>query len=228
MVEAVTTLAKYMLERPRYLHATRRGADLLLQWFVRQRMRGQPGILGGYTDRNRSFDVLLQSMSERFRTPRVVETGCIRVADDFAGAGFSTYVLGCYLQNHGGRLTSVDNRAEHCEFARAWTECFGTAVEVVQRGSVEWLRSASEDGEKIDVLYLDSLDIPDPGAAQHCLAEIEAAYPCLHAGSLVVLDDTLYRCRAYHGKGALAVPWLTERGWRVIESGYQTVLGSRR
>jgi hypothetical protein len=224
MVEVLTTLAKYMLEPPRYLHSTHKGADVLLQWFVRQRMYGHASILGGYSDRNHSFDVLLRSMSERFFTPQVVETGCIRAEDDFAGAGFSTYVLGCYLQNRGGRLISVDNNQEHTAFARAWTECFGDAVEVVQGDSIEWLRSTRE---RIDVLYLDSLDTQAAGAAEHCLAEIEAAYYRLHSGSLVVLDDTLYRCRAYHGKGALAVPWLLNRGWEIVYSGFQTILAAR-
>lgn len=224
MCELLTVLAKYMLAPPRYLHATRRGTDTLLQWFVRQRMFGYPSVLGAYSDRNRSFDMILRIMSERFLFPRVVETGCIREEEDFAGAGFSTYVFGCYLHECQGRLIAVDNSPENCAFARAWTECFGDAVVVVQSDSIEWLRG---NRERIDVLYLDSLDLQVAGSAEHCLAEIKAAYKCLHDGSLVVFDDTLYRCRGYHGKGALAVPWLLERGWGIVHSGYQTILSTR-
>lgn len=230
MVEILTGLATYMLNPPRYLHPTQKGTDVLLQWFIRKRMYGTPTSLGAYSDRNLSFDMLFRTMSERFLSPRVVETGCIRVEDDFSGAGFSTYVIGCYLQKRGGQLTSIDNSPEHCAFARAWTECFGSRIAVVQGDSVEWLRT---NEESIDVLYLDSLDLGVHGApteiqtANHSLSEIQAAYKSLHGRSLVVLDDTCYRCRTYHGKGALAVPWLLERGWKVVHSGYQTILSTR-
>jgi len=230
MVEVLTSLAMYMLNRPRYLHPTQHGTDVLLQWFIRKRMYGIPTSLGAFNDRNRSFDLLLRNMSERFVSPRVIETGCMRVQDDFAGDGFSTYVFGCYLQKHGGQLISVDNSPEHCAFARLWSECFGSSVTVVRSDSIEWLRT---NEESIDVLYLDSLDFGVQGgpteiqAANHGLSELQAAYKNLHGRSLVVFDDTCYRCRTYHGKGALAVPWLLERGWEVVHSEYQTILSTR-
>jgi Methyltransferase domain/Glycosyltransferase family 9 (heptosyltransferase) len=225
MVATLTTLATYMLNSPRYLHATRRGTDVLLQWFVRKRMLGAPTGLGAFSDRNLSFDLLLRAISERFVSPCVIETGCIRAEDDFAGAGFSTYVLGCYLHKNGGRLISIDNTVEHCAFATEWTKCFGCNVEIVQSDSIGWLR---DNAQTIDVLYLDSLDLSVPSAAHHCLGEVQAAFHCLHASSLIVLDDTCYRSGSYHGKGALAVPWLLEHGWEIIHSGYQTMLSPRR
>ncbi len=221
MPDTVASVAEAILTGPRYLHASEIGSDALLQWFVRERMRGGLSALGGLSDRHRSFDVLLREMSARFAAPRVVETGCIRAEDDFAGAGFSTYVFGYYLRQRGGRLTSIDHNAAHCAFARAWTACFGDTVEVVQADSVAWLR---EGAEPIDVLYLDSLDTESPNSAEHGLAEIEAAYRRLHVGSLVVFDDTILAAGAYFGKGALAVPWLLERGWTVAWSGHQTIL----
>jgi hypothetical protein len=224
MVEVVTKLALYMITGPRYLASAQIGADALLQWFVRECMHGGASALGGYSDRDRSFDILLRVMSGRFTGSRVVETGCIRSEDDFAGAGFSTYILGHYLANRGGRLIAVDNDAGHCAFARTWTQCFGTAVEVVQSDSVGWLR---QHNEPIDVLYLDSLDTESEGAAAHGLAEIQAAYPHLHAASLVAFDDTVFRAGQYHGKGALGVPWLLDQGWELIYSGHQTVVATR-
>jgi hypothetical protein len=224
MLDALLFLVRCMLAPPRYLHAALRGADALLQWFVRQRMSGELSSLGGYSDRERSFDKLLRTMTARFPDPQVVETGCIRAQDDFSGAGFSTYVFGCYLSKHGGSLVSVDNDPEHCTFARLRTQCFGDIVRIVQSDSAAWLRS---NRERIDVLYLDSSDVKAPGAADHCLAEIMAAYGRLRATSLVVLDDTVYRGGTYRGKGALAAPWLLERGWKVVESGHQTILACR-
>ena len=59
---------------------------------------------------------------------------------------------------------------------------------------------------------MDSLDTDQARCAEHGLAEIEAAYPRLRHRSLVVCDDTVYRGNAFHGKGALLVPWLMSRG----------------
>jgi hypothetical protein len=204
-------LASWMLSPPRYLDRAYLAADVQLQWFIRQKMRGSDSALGGYVDRHRSFDLVLRQLTERFAQPRVVETGCIRAEDDFAGAGFSTYVFGMYLQRRGGRLTSVDNDANHCAFARQWTRCFGETVDISLADSIAWLKGGSEP---IDLLYLDSLDADQARCAEHGLAEIQAAYSRLRGRSLVVCD----------GKGALLVPWLIERGWRVQFSGHQTIL----
>jgi hypothetical protein len=209
-MDQIALVASWMLAPPRYLDRAHLAADVHLQWFVRQHMRGGESALGGYVDRHRSFDLLLRELSERFAHPSVVETGCIRAEDDFAGAGFSTYVFGAYLQHCNGHLTSVDNDANHCAFAR---QCVAD--------SVAWLKGGNEP---IDLLYLDSLDADEARCAEHGLAEIQAAYPRLRGSSLVACDDTVYRAKAFHGKGAYVVPWLMERGWRILFSGHQTIL----
>ena len=220
-MDQLSTLASWMLAKPRYLDRDHLAADVQLQWFVRERMRGAESPIGGYIDRHRGFDLLLREMTERFERPRVVETGCVRAEDDFAGAGFSTYVFGAYLHIRGGHLASVDNDAPHCAFARQWTRCFGDSVNVHLADSVAWLRDRNEP---VDLLYLDSLDIGQPRCAEHGLAELQAAYPLLRTRSIVACDDTSYREKAFHGKGALVVPWLMERGWRILHSGHQTIL----
>ena len=220
-MEHIGLLASWMLAPPRYLDREHLAADVQLQWFVRQQMRGAESAMGGYVDRHRSFDLILKELSARFAKPRVVETGCIRAEDDFAGAGFSTYVFGAYLRHRDGHLTSIDNDAAHCAFAREWTRCFGTTVEVCLSDSVAWLKAGSE---AIDLLYLDSLDADQASCAEHGLAEIQAAYSRLRGRSLVACDDTVYRANSFHGKGALLVPWLMERGWRILYSGHQTIL----
>jgi hypothetical protein len=222
VVPELAKLCGRMLSPSRYLSAGWMGAEIQLQQFVRDWLRGDGTALGGYGDRHKSFDLLLRAMSVRFsRPPRVVETGCIRVEEDFQGAGFSTYILGAYLHKRGGRLISVDNDETHCAFARAWTACFGDAVSVVRSDSVDWL---SLNREPIDVLYLDSIDTDLPGAAEHGLKEVEAAYPQLRDDSIVVYDDTAYSQKRFCGGGARGVPWLMERGWKILYSGHQSVL----
>jgi hypothetical protein len=87
---------------------------------------------------------------------------------------------------------------------------------------VTWL--SAQQGSFFDLVYLDSLDTDRPGHAEHCLAEAQAALPLMEAGGLIAMDDTCWTRGSFRGKGALAVPWLLQQGWRILHSGYQTVL----
>ena len=218
-------LARYceqMLQQPRYLSPSEQAADVQLQQFAQSWCRGAAGnSLSPFADRHRSFDLLLREVARRFPAPTMVETGTIRAEEDWAGAGYSTYLFGAFLARHGGRLQSVDLGAANCAFARSWTEIFGPAVTVHEQDSVDFL---GRFPAPIDVLYLDSLDTTEPGHTEHALRELQAAWPRLHERSLVLFDDTPWQRGAWIGKGAQAVPWLIERGWRVLYGGYQVVL----
>lgn len=220
--QELVRLCRRMLGGPRYLPASHRPADVQMQQWILQWCRGARGNeLSSYCDRNRSFDVLFQEASRRFKAPTVVETGAMRAEEDWPGAGFFTYLAGAYLHHAGGVLHSVDLSEEHCRFARRWSEPFGNTVKIHCQDSVAFLRGFSDP---IDVLYLDSLDTYQAGHAEHALRELQAALPNLHEKSVLILDDTPYRAGAFIGKGARAVPWALERGWKILYSGYQVVL----
>ena len=231
--ERLADTVKQMLSPPRYLRVLSRNErplgrgptiaqDVQLQQFIREfcRCNGSSSLAENW-DRQRSLDVLFQETGRRFRSPLIVETGTIRAEEDFGGAGFFTYIAGAYVYRAGGKLHSVDLSADNVEFSRTWTAIFGEAVTVHQGDSVGFL---SQFREAIDVLYLDSLDTTEPEHAAHCLREVEAALPRLHAGSLICIDDTPWNGGALIGKGATAVPWLVDHGWQVIYAGYQVVL----
>jgi hypothetical protein len=217
--ERLADFCRRMLAPPRYLTKERQAADVQLQQFVQEFCRSREGS-SAYWDRNRSFDLVLQEASRRFERPAIVETGTIRAEEDWPGAGFFTYLAGSYAHHRGGKLCSVDLSAEHVAFARQWTAVFGDAVQVTQQNSVAFLKSSAEP---IDLLYLDSLDATEPGHAEHCLRELETALPRLHERSLIVIDDTPWKHRAWAGKGALAAPWLLQHGWKLLYGGYQVV-----
>ena len=220
--QRIAKVCQQMLSEPRYLSASHLAADVQMQQFIRSWCRGERGnSLSEYSDRNRSFDILFREMTKRFDAPVVVETGVIRAEEDWPGAGFFTYLAGAYLLRHGGKLYSVDISPQHCAFARQWTGVFGDAVDVRQQDSVAFLR---EFPHPIDVLYLDSLDTTEPKHAEHAQQETEAALPKLHDQSLIVFDDTPWHGGNWVGKGARAVPYLLDRGWRVLYGGYLTAL----
>ncbi len=193
-----------------------------LQQFVREWSRGSAGnAISPFADRHRSFDLLLRETARRFPHPTVVETGTIRAEEDWSGAGFSTYLLGAFLSRHGGRLHSVDLNEDNCNFARTWTEIFGSAVTIHSQDSVAFL---GRFPGPIDVLYLDSRDTTEPGHAEHAQRELDAAMPRLHDRSLVLVDDTAWNRGEWAGEGAQVVPSLLARGWRILYGGYQVLL----
>ncbi len=219
----LATICARMLGTAYYLDWNDIAADIQLQQFVGQYCRGRTGQgLSDDVDRHRSFDRLLKETTRRFPDPTIVETGTIRAAEDWNGAGFFTYLAGTYLFRRGaGRLHSVDTNPQSCRFAREETAVFGSVVQTHQSDSVRFLKQFTEP---IDVLVLDSLDTTEAGHAEHALREIQAAANRLHEQSLVVFDDTPWSRGRWVGKGALAVPWLLERGWKLLYAGYQVIL----
>jgi Methyltransferase domain/Glycosyltransferase family 9 (heptosyltransferase) len=210
-----------MLAGSRYLSTSHLGRDVLLQQFVRDWQGAPDNAFGGFNDRDRGFDQLLRTAGRRFTRPLIVETGCIRSEEDFRGAGFSTLILGIFAVSRGGELISIDHEPAHCDFARRTVASLGEGVEVIEGDSVEWLAG---NRRAIDVLYLDSRDSDQAGCAEQGLCEVQAAEDGLHHASIVVFDDTCYANGGFIGLGALGVPWLLERGWRILHSGHQTIL----
>jgi predicted O-methyltransferase YrrM len=216
-------ITQRMLGEPRYLRSPKTlAADLQLQQFIQEfcRCRGTSG-LATFWDRNRSFDVLFREAATLFESPMIVETGTIRAAEDFGGAGFFTYIAAAFLLRHGGQLHSVDLNPQNVAFAREWTAVFGDTVTIHHGDAIAFLANFSQP---IDVLYLDSLDTTEPGHGEHAMRELEAALPKLHNRSLIAIDDTPWQAGSWVGKGARVVPWLLEQGWQVLYAGYQVLL----
>ncbi len=102
--------------------------------------------------------------------------------------GMSTAIWAAVAQWSGGRLWTVDHSAEVMKRCRQLTSAYDNIV-YVQQDSVEFL-NAFEHG--IDFLYLDSYDFFEQckdQARTHQLAEINAAFPRLAPGAVILLDD---------------------------------------
>lgn len=214
--------AQRFLEGPRYAGGRADiGGDVMMQQWVRNWLRRSTGLCSR-ADRNVTFDFLLREITKRFLAPNIVETGCARSRDDWS-AGYSTYVFAAYLHRLGqGKLYSVDNDAHNLEFAageiKQWEKCF-----FVPRysDSLEFFRNHNEE---INVLYLDSLDTEHPNHSQHAVAECRLAEKHLQDDSIIVLDDTAYKDGRWIGKGALAVPYLLNKDYKILSLGYQVVM----
>jgi predicted O-methyltransferase YrrM len=224
--ESISNYAVQMLQFSKYLPQCRIAADIQLQYFM-GKTRSHDAPLTSYVDRNKSFNIVIDYLS-KLKNPIIVETGCIRGEEDWGSpdnskcAGFSTYLFGCFLHGLGrGKLHSIELNQQNVDFAKKWTEVFGNSVEVHNAHSHQWLQ---DNNIGIDVFYSDSQDVGEPGFEENCLREVQLALPKINPGGLILIDDTVYNNKNWHGKGTTAVPWLLNNGWTIIHAGYQTLL----
>lgn len=134
--------------------------------------------------------------------PLIVETGCAREADNWAGDGQSTLVFDAV----GARVYSVDSSPVSVAYARS---VVSARVTVTLQDSISFLLAFDQH---IDLLYLDSLDFdgnkPLISATYH-LFEFQAARHCL-SDSILLVDDTSRRNGRWFGKGMLIADLLGE------------------
>lgn len=156
-----------------------------------------------------AFDLLFP-----LTTHSIVETGCVRQKDDW-GAGYSTFLFGEFCTLYGGQILSIDNNASHLEISKKITEKYNDIIKYMNSDSVQFLIKYKE---KIDLLYLDSMDVPIYDGADrtlcqlHNLNEFKAAETNLHEKSIVLIDDYFDG----DGKGKLTEQYMLNNGWRRI------------
>ena len=121
----------------------------------------------------------------------IVETGTIRIKDNWRGDGQSTILFDKYINMNGGRFISIDNNVKNINISQS---CVSNKAEFICGDSVKVLNEISKDDNfpKIDLLYLDSfnLDINNfhPSALHH-IKELTSIIPKLKKGTIIVVDD---------------------------------------
>lgn len=162
-------------------------------------------------DRYYTFKIALNIFLQRgWKT--IVETGTVNEGD--VGAGASTIIFGKFLKRYGGQLSTVDLSTEAIEESKKKTFDYRENIIYVNMDSVKFLETVAP--EKIELLYLDSVDYPvkegDPTineCQEHQLREIEAAYSRVISGGLILLDDNMLEGG---GKAKLAKEFLEKQG----------------
>ena len=133
---------------------------------------------------------------DRFDRPvGIVETGCVRQQDNWAGDGQSTILFDRYAEFHPrSAVFSVDRDPEAAALCRSLV---GGHVRIHAGDSLAYLKSLADHPpaglEFLDLLYLDSFDVdfddPLPSAIHH-LKELLAIAPLVSFETLVVVDDS--------------------------------------
>lgn len=172
-------------------------------------------------DRNASFSLAFKRLAGLKRPFHIVETGCIRADNDWAGAGYSTFLFGLFAQKFNGKLVSFDTNAASVAYAKKICATL-PATTVMLQDSVHGLNELTHP---VDLCYLDSMDVGVTGYAEHSLKETQAIAHKIAEDGLIIFDDTMKDGEKFLGKGELGVPWLLANGWKILLMGHQIVLG---
>ena len=151
--------------------------------------------------------------------PVIVETGSLRSPGNVDGDGNASMLFD-ELTRDGGKVYSIDidagcgvNLQEHC----------GPQVQFVKQDSCEAVGHLSHIVKRVDLLYLDSLDVDfaaDDPAARHALRECQYSLRMLDKNSLIAVDDNDFEGR---GKGRLVSEFAKLKGWPLVVDGYVKV-----
>ena len=154
--------------------------------------------------------------------PLLVETGCIRMKEDWGG-GMSTLIFGEWCKSNGKTMFTVDIDPKNIELVKE--VCVGLDIRTAICDSVKFLEDFVSP---IDFLYLDSMDCPEfddiysprlLSSQVHQLKEIEVAWPKLTPDSVILLDDndfinggkTKFTKMFLREHGAIEIPLTTKQ-----------------
>ena len=142
-----------------------------------------------------SFTKIFQYLDKIEGPINIVETGCLRIKDNFKGDGQSTLLFDKYTQYRGGKskVYTVDINPKATEVCKS---VVSDNVEIHTGDSVKYLTELmpklKKQNEKISLFYLDSFDVDwqssDRSAAHH-LKEITAIINHISEETLIVIDD---------------------------------------
>lgn len=179
----------------------------------------------GLSTRNRivTFNLAIDLFRSR-KLNTIVETGTARVYKGWEDGNSSLIWSHLTSELEEGKFYSVDISNDNIERARKLCDPFIKNSEFIVSDSVQFLESHNAP---IDLLFLDSMDASIPGYQEHHLNEIIQAEKNLHADSIVLIDDSPekdYGWAKNGGKGALVIPYLLKRGWKIKLREYQTLM----
>lgn len=169
------------------------------------------------------FTAIFDALGAHPAPPLILETGCLRIPQNWPGDGQSTFMFDAFARDRHGAVISVDITPESIDTARR--ACSST-TQLICNDSVAALHALSQTIRRpADLLYLDSFDLdssnPMPSAIHH-LMELTAARPLVGPGTIICIDD--YQVGDLKGgKGLLVDRFFAQCNVRVLYSGYQKV-----
>ena len=180
----------------------------------------------------------------------IVETGCLRIKDNFEGDGQSTLLFDYYTQfrGKGSKVYTVDINPQA---TKNCSEIVSKNIDITTADSVGYLNELSKkfikQKKNVSLFYLDSFDLdwrsPEQSCAHH-LKELVSIKNILKKNTLVVVDDSpingylqesfekkgnldfvpfgLVPKPTISGKGSLIHQYAMQTGAKLLFSNYQT------
>lgn len=169
------------------------------------------------TGRSASQAFVFKELYRRFdyQSINIVETGCIRNPRDGCD-GWGTLLWKRWADLSNSFVYSVDNNSRHL-FNCKQVVTYSPRVFYIYNDSVEFLNTLPTSF-KIHLLFLDSYDYTKEDqkpCAEHQLKELKAAEKNLNNTSLILIDD-IFDVKEFTGKGQLSIPYLLNKGWKII------------
>ena len=166
------------------------------------------------------FSKAIEFMDKYGKEANILETGSLRIENNFLGDGQSTILFDTFANFYNGKVLSVDIDP-NCTYLVHKYCSSNTAF--VKSDSVEFLKLISPSIDKFLIIYLDSFDFEESNpleSANHHLKELEAIYSNISKGTIIAVDDNF---TPDHGKGMLVKKFLADRDIKPLVDGYQQI-----
>ncbi|MCW4584341.1 hypothetical protein [Gluconacetobacter entanii] len=169
------------------------------------------------------FAVMFNAL-DRYSSPYIIETGCLRVPRNWEGDGQSTFQFDWYAREKRGHVTTIDINAESIDSAR---RACSSVTSTILNDSVATLNALSAQAKQpASLIYLDSFDLdlsdPIPSATHHAM-EVMAARNLMGPGTILCIDDFDVPPLGPGGKGLIVDQFMKSVNAEVLYSGYQKV-----
>ena len=128
--------------------------------------------------------------------------------------GMSTMIFSDYVKYVNGKLTTCDIEIKNIKNAKKFVKKNKKYVDFILDNSLNFLKNFHE---KIDFLYLDSLDGQFKESSNHQLKEIQIAKDKLKKNSLVLLDDK-------GSKTNLSIDYMLNNNFKILNETNEQVL----
>ncbi|WP_025886081.1 hypothetical protein [Asaia prunellae] len=169
------------------------------------------------------FAIIFDRLDKHSR-PVIIETGCLRVPDNWEGDGQSTFQFDWYARERQGCVFTIDINPASIDSARR--ACSGTTNTILNDSRPALHALGQNCARPASLLYLDSFDLdlnnPMPSAVHHA-TEMMAARGLIGEGTIICVDDFDVPPLGAGGKGLIVDQFMNSVGARLLYSGYQKI-----
>jgi len=178
----------------------------------------------GRTGLLKALEILDSQMSKI----TIVEVGMTRQEGNWKGDGYSTPLFAWYVENKGGWFYSFDIDPEAIKVSKRIMSYYGIEgkhTTLICADALSFFKRNTFLFPGIDLLYLDAVDYSNENkefSQQWHLEFFKLVESYLNNRALIVIDDIFDE--EYTGKGKLLIPYMLNKGYKIIEKGYQVIL----